>query len=50
MKDLANELSQKVQVGIDQARTIIEQVSKIILRKADPNKAELLSKLPHFLL
>lgn len=46
MEDLANELSQKVQVGIDQARTIIEQVSKIILRKADPNKAELLSKLP----
>lgn len=45
MEDLANELSQKVQVGIDQARTIIEQVSKIILRKADPNKAELLSKL-----
>src|ERR687898_1224937 len=43
MEDLANELSQRVQIGLDQART----VSNTILRKADPNKAsELLSKLP----
>jgi uncharacterized protein (DUF2267 family) len=47
MEDLAKELSQKVQIGLDQARTVINQVSKTILREADPNKAsELLSKLP----
>ena len=47
MEDLAKELSQKVQIGLDQARTVVNQVSKTILRKADPNKAsELLSKLP----
>ena len=47
MEDLANELSQRVQIGLDQARTVINQVSSSILRKADPNKAsELLSKLP----
>ncbi len=47
MEDLANELSQRVQIGLDQARTVINQVSSTILRKADPNKAsELLSKLP----
>jgi len=46
MEDLANELSQRVQIGLDQARTVINQVSNTILRKADPNKAsELLSKL-----
>jgi uncharacterized protein (DUF2267 family) len=44
---LANELSQRVQIGLDQARTVLNQVSNTILRKADPNKAsELLSKLP----
>ena len=47
MEDLANELSQRVQIGLDQARTVLNQVSNTILRKADPNKAsELLSKLP----
>jgi uncharacterized protein (DUF2267 family) len=47
MEDLADELSQRVQIGIDQARTVISQVSKTLLKKADPNKAsELLSKLP----
>lgn len=47
MEDLANELSQRVQIGLDQARTVINQVSNTILRKAEPNKAsELLSKLP----
>lgn len=47
MEDLANELSQRVQIGLDQARTVINQVSNTILRKADPKKAsELLSKLP----
>ena len=47
MEDLANELSQRVQIGLGQARTVINQVSSTILRKADPNKAsELLSKLP----
>lgn len=47
MEDLANELSQRVQIGLDQARTVINQVSNTILRKADPNKtSELLSKLP----
>ena len=47
MEDLANELSQRVQIGLDQARTVINQVSNTILRKADPNKAsELLSKPP----
>ena len=47
MEDLANELSQRVQIGLDQARTIVNQVSSTILRKADPNKAsELLTKLP----
>ena len=47
MEDLANELSQRVQIGLGQARTVINQVSNTILRKADPNKAsELLSKLP----
>jgi hypothetical protein len=39
MEDLANELSQRVQIGLDQARTVINQVSNTILRKADPNKA-----------
>jgi uncharacterized protein (DUF2267 family) len=47
MEELADQLSQKVQIGLDQARTVINQVSKTILRKANPNKAsELLSKLP----
>jgi uncharacterized protein (DUF2267 family) len=47
MEDLADQLSQKVQIGLDQSRTVINQVSKTILRKANPNKAsELLSKLP----
>ena len=47
MEELANELSQRVQIGLDQARTVINQVSNTILRKADPDKAsELLSKLP----
>lgn len=47
MEDLSDELSQRVQIGIDQARTVISQVSKTLLKKADPNKAsELLSKLP----
>jgi hypothetical protein len=47
MEDLANELSQRVQIGLDQARTVLNQVSNTKLRKADPNKAsELLSKLP----
>jgi hypothetical protein len=47
MEDLANELSQRVQIGLDQARTVLNQVSNTILRKADPNKAsELLSKVP----
>ena len=47
MEDLANELSQRVQISLDQARTVLNQVSNTILRKADPNKAsELLSKLP----
>ena len=47
MDELADQLSQKVQIGLDQARTVLNQVSKTILRKANPNKAsELLSKLP----
>ena len=47
MEDIADQLSQRVQIGIDQARTVINQVSKTILKKADPNKAsEILSKLP----
>ena len=47
MEELANQLSQNVQIGLDQARTVLNQVSKTILRKANPNKAsELLSKLP----
>ncbi len=47
MEELADQLSQKVQIGLDQARTVLDQVSKTILRKANPNKAsELLSKLP----
>ncbi|HEX7208874.1 MAG TPA: hypothetical protein VF233_11880 [Nitrososphaeraceae archaeon] len=47
MEELADQLSQKVQIGLDQARTVLNQVSKTILRKANPNKAsELLSKLP----
>jgi uncharacterized protein (DUF2267 family) len=47
MEDIADQLSQRVQIGIDQARTVINQVSKTLLKKADPNKAsELLSKLP----
>jgi hypothetical protein len=47
MEELADQLSQKVQIGLDQSRTVLNQVSKIILRKANPNKAsELLSKLP----
>ena len=44
---VADQLSQKVQIGLDQARTVLNQVSKTILRKANPNKASgLLSKLP----
>lgn len=47
MEELADQLSQKVQIGLDQSRTVLNQVSKTILRKANPNKAsELLSKLP----
>ena len=47
MEELAGQLSQKVQIGLDQARTVLNQVSKTILRKANPNKAsELLSKPP----
>ena len=47
MDELADQLSQKVQIGLDQARTVLNQVSKTILRKANPNKASgLLSKLP----
>jgi uncharacterized protein (DUF2267 family) len=47
MEELADQLSQKVQIGLDQARTVLNQVSKTVLRKANPNKAsELLSKLP----
>jgi uncharacterized protein (DUF2267 family) len=47
MEELADQLSQKVQIGLDEARTVLNQVSRTILRKANPNKAsELLSKLP----
>ncbi len=47
IEELADQLSQKVQIGLDQTRTVLNQVSKTILRKANPNKAsELLSKLP----
>ena len=47
MEELADQLSQKVQIGLDQSRIVLNQVSKTILRKANPNKAsELLSKLP----
>ena len=47
LDDLANNLSQRVQIGLDQSKTVLNQVSKTILRKADPDKAsKLLSKLP----
>src|SRR5687767_11602953 len=47
LEGLANNLSQRVQIGLDQAKTVLNQVSKTILRKADPDKAsKLLSKLP----
>jgi hypothetical protein len=47
LEELANKLSQRVQIGLDQAKTVLSQVSKTILRKADPDKAsKLLSKLP----
>jgi hypothetical protein len=37
MEDLADELLLKVQIGIDQAKTVINQVSKTTLRKTDPS-------------
>jgi phosphoribosylanthranilate isomerase len=47
LEELADKLSQRVQIGIDQAKTVLNQVSKTVLRKADPDKAsKLLSKLP----
>jgi phosphoribosylanthranilate isomerase len=47
LEGLANNLSQRVQIGLDQAKTVLNQVSKTVLRKADPDKAsKLLSKLP----
>ncbi len=47
LEELASKLSQRVQIGLDQAKTVLSQVSKTILRKADPDKAsKLLSKLP----
>lgn len=47
LEELADKLSRRVQIGLDQAETVLNQVSKTILRKADPDKAsKLLSKLP----
>ena len=47
LEELASHLSQRVQIGLDQSKTVLNQVSKTILRKADPEKAsKLLSKLP----
>jgi uncharacterized protein (DUF2267 family) len=47
LEELAEKLSQSVQIGLDQAKTVLSQVSKTILKKADPdNASKLLSKLP----
>jgi hypothetical protein len=47
LEELATKLSQRVQIGLDQAKTVLSQVSKTILTKADPdNASKLLSKLP----
>jgi uncharacterized protein (DUF2267 family) len=47
LEELANKLSQRVQIGLDQAKTVLNQVSKTILKGADPdNASKLLSKLP----
>jgi uncharacterized protein (DUF2267 family) len=47
LEELANKLSQRTQIGLDQAKTVLSQVSKAILEKADPDYAsKLLSKLP----
>ena len=47
MEELFNQLAQRVGIDPEQAKTILANVSRSLLQKADPNKAsELLSKLP----
>src|SRR5574339_37736 len=47
MEDLLNQLTQKFGIDPEQAKTILANVSKTLLQKANPEKAtELLSKLP----
>ena len=47
MEDLLNQLTQKFGIDAEQAKTILANVSKTLLQKANPERAtELLSKLP----
>lgn len=47
MEELVNQLAQRVGINPDQARTVMAVVSKTLLQKAEPGKAQgLMSKLP----
>ncbi len=47
MEELFNQLAQRVGISPEQARTVMATVSKTLLQKAEPGKAQgLLSKLP----
>jgi uncharacterized protein (DUF2267 family) len=47
MEELFNQLAQRVGISPEQARTVMTTVSKTLLQKTEPNKAQgLLSKLP----
>ena len=47
MEELFNQLAQRVGISPEQARTVMTTVSKTLLQKTEPGKAQgLLSKLP----
>lgn len=47
MEELFNQLAQRVGISPEQARTVMTAVSKTLLQKAEPGRAQgLLSKLP----
>jgi uncharacterized protein (DUF2267 family) len=47
MEELFNQLAQQVGISPEQARTVMTAVSKTVLQKVDPGKAQgLMSKLP----
>lgn len=47
MEEIVNQLAQRIGITPEQAKTVMATVSKTLLQKADPGKAQgLLSKLP----